>query len=220
MLGIACIRVLVMSRSRWSCTSRCLRSVMSIPPATMLVTRPTASLTGALPHSITRCSPRAFTNVFSYCDGGKSGAASLKRPIMASRSLASMKTSQKNCPRIASSSSSPLASSVASFWFRIRPSVPIDDEEARAPCSATVCEEQELGAELGLEPHVLERQARAGRDEVDEIGLVVERGIVDESGDLASVPLDRRHERGGDATGALDRAAVARRPSRRGSSSR
>ncbi len=39
MLGIACISVLVMSRSRCSCTSRCLRSVTSRP-----LTRRTASV--------------------------------------------------------------------------------------------------------------------------------------------------------------------------------
>ena len=50
---------------------------------------------GALRHAIVRRSPRAFVNAFSYSAGGWSGAAAQKRPIIASRSGSSMKTSQK-----------------------------------------------------------------------------------------------------------------------------
>ena len=60
---------------------------------------------------------------FSYSEAGKSGDASRKRWIIASRSSGSMKISQKYCPSIRARSSSPLATSTARLKLRIRPSV-------------------------------------------------------------------------------------------------
>ena len=48
----------------------------------------------------------------------------------------------------------------------------------------------ELGAELGLKARVLEREARGGADGLEELGLVLERRIVDERGDAPPVVLE------------------------------
>ena len=50
----------------------------------------------------------------------------------------------------------------------------------------------ESGEELGLEAGVLERECGPGRDGVEELLVVGQRGIVDERADPAAVPLDER----------------------------
>ena len=45
---------------------------------------------------------------------------------------------------------------------------------------------------LRVQALVLERDRRRGADRLDQLGVVVERGVVDERGDLAAVALDRR----------------------------
>jgi hypothetical protein len=102
-LGIASVIASTNPRRSSASRSRALRSVMSRPPATMLITRPCSSSTGALRQKMTRRSPRAFVNSFSYSLGGKSGAAARKRSIISSRSSGSMNTSQKYFPRSSSS---------------------------------------------------------------------------------------------------------------------
>ena len=49
-------------------------------------------------------------------------------------------------------------------------------------------EEDELRPHLGLQPFVLEPERRRRRDRVDELGLVRERGVVDERADELAVP--------------------------------
>ena len=66
------------------------------------------------------------------------------------------------------------------------------DEEARRGVDERD-EEAELGAQLGLEPHVLEREPDRRRDEVDRVRLLGERRIVDERGHPPAAALDRRH---------------------------
>ena len=56
---------------------------------------------------------------------------------------------------------------------------------------ATVSRKRNCDAEVGLEPDVLEREARPGGDELDELWLVVERRVVDERGHRSAVPLDQ-----------------------------
>jgi signal transduction histidine kinase len=53
------------SHCRCSSSSRCLRSVMSIPPATIRTTSPFWSTSGAVCQAMTRSSPSAFVNTFS-----------------------------------------------------------------------------------------------------------------------------------------------------------
>ena len=50
---------------------------------------------------------------------------------------------------------------------------------------------REAGLGLGLQVLVLERDRGGGRHGLDELRVVVERGVVDEGGDLAAVVLDR-----------------------------
>ena len=45
----------------------------------------------------------------------------------------------------------------------------------------------ELGPDLGLEALVLDRQAGGGRDRLDQLGLVVQGGVVDQGGDGVAV---------------------------------
>ena len=66
---------------------------------------------------------------------------------------------------------------------------------------------------LGVQARVLERDRRRGGDRLDELGVVVERGVVDERGDLAPVALDGRD--GAVAAGLRQRAPAARRRRRR-----
>ena len=64
------------------------------------------------------------------------------------------------------------------------------------------------GAQVGLQALVLERDPGRGRDRADELGLVLQRGVVDQRGDGRAAALDER----GDAAGAcgrqLDRLTV------------
>ncbi len=64
-LGIVSATVVAKSHWRCSSSSRCLRSVMSIPPATIRTTSPFSSTSGAVCQAITRSSPSAFVKTFS-----------------------------------------------------------------------------------------------------------------------------------------------------------
>ena len=66
------------------------------------------------------------------------------------------------------------------------------DEQARSGVDERD-EEAELGAQLGLEPHVLERQPHGRGDQIDRVRLLGERRIVDERGHPPAAALDRRH---------------------------
>ena len=50
----------------------------------------------------------------------------------------------------------------------------------------------ELGAQLGLEARVLERERRGGADRLDELGVVEQRGVVDERGEPVALVLEHR----------------------------
>ena len=65
------------------------------------------------------------------------------------------------------------------------------------------------GAELGLEALVLERKAGRRADRVDELGVVLEHGIVQQHGDRLPVALHERRAAGAAGLGKLDRPAVA-----------
>jgi hypothetical protein len=63
----------------------------------------------------------------------------------------------------------------------------------------------ELGPDLGLKALVLDRQAGGGGDRLDQLGLVVKGGVVDQSGDgVAVVAQD------GDAAAAIRRGQLDR----------
>ena len=67
----------------------------------------------------------------------------------------------------------------------------------------------ELGADLGLEPLVVERQARRRRHGSQEFRLLHQRRIVDQQRDGVAVPLEPRHGAGGvRSRGDLERSAV------------
>ena len=53
-------------------------------------------------------------------------------------------------------------------------------------------EEEELRPQVCLQPDILEWESCTGGNELDELGLVVERGIVGERGYGSAVPLDHR----------------------------
>ncbi len=72
------------------------------------------------------------------------------------------------------------------------PALEIDHDEQAGCRVRDGFEEAVLRAEVGLKPHVLEREACSGCDQVDELGLVGERWIVDECGDATAASLDRR----------------------------
>ena len=91
-----------------------------------------------------------------------------------------------------------------------------DDEQARCRVRDRL-EEEELRAEVGLESDVLERKARSGRDERDEVRLGVERWIVNEGRDLQPAALDSRHRAHLPRRQAARPRALARRPSVHGS---
>ena len=57
------------------------------------------------------------------------------------------------------------------------------------PGCAHLCE---LGAQLGLEARVLEREARGGTDRLEELGLVQERRVVNKSCEALPVVLEHR----------------------------
>ena len=50
----------------------------------------------------------------------------------------------------------------------------------------------ELGAQLGLQARVLQREARRGADRLDELGVVEQRRVVDERGEALAVVLEHR----------------------------
>ena len=66
----------------------------------------------------------------------------------------------------------------------------------------------EAGAQVRLEPLVLEREPRSGTDCADELGLLPERRIMDERGDAAALPLDDRRNPGVAVGRQLDRPAA------------
>ena len=72
----------------------------------------------------------------------------------------------------------------------------------------SVTRKLELRAELGLEAHVLEREPDRRRDELDRVGLVGERRVVDERRHAPAVPVDERHLARGCRLGLGDVAAV------------
>ena len=87
----------------------------------------------------------------------------------------------------------------------------LDDAHARDP------QLLDAGAQVGLQPLVVDRQRGAGGGGVDELGPGVELGVVDDRGDAAAVALDR----GPRAAGAgLGHAAPCGRPRRRTSAAR
>ncbi len=55
----------------------------------------------------------------------------------------------------------------------------------------------ELGAQLGLEARVLERERGGGADRLDELGVVEQRRVVDEGGEPVSVVLEHRDRTAG-----------------------
>ena len=55
----------------------------------------------------------------------------------------------------------------------------------------------ELGAQLGLEARVLERERGGGADRVDEPGVVEQRGVVDERGEPVALVLEHRDRAAG-----------------------
>ena len=71
----------------------------------------------------------------------------------------------------------------------------------------------EPGLRLGVQALVLERDARRGADGLDQLGVVVERGVVDERGELGAVALDRGGRAIGGDRGHQHRAGRRRRRS-------
>ena len=66
-----------------------------------------------------------------------------------------------------------------------------DGEQARRRVDDRL-EEAVLGADLGLEPFLLERERRRRGDGLDELGLIAEAPVVDQSGDPLAVLIDER----------------------------
>ena len=67
-----------------------------------------------------------------------------------------------------------------------------DREHARHGVRDRV-EERDLGAQLRLEPVAAKRQAGCRSHRVEQLGLVVERGVVRDRGDPPAIPLDELH---------------------------
>ena len=103
-----------------------------------------------------------------------------------------MKTSQNLRPRIASSLSSPAASTAATFWFTIVPSVSRWMNRLGAVLTSVT---RKLNWERSS---AWSRTFSSGepdrrRDEIDRVRLLGERRIVDERGHPPAAALDRRH---------------------------
>ena len=73
------------------------------------------------------------------------------------------------------------------------PAVRADDREQARHRVRHGVEELDLRAQLDLEPVASQRQSRRGGDRVEQLGLVVERGVVADRGDPAAVLLDDLH---------------------------
>ena len=190
-LGIACISVSVMSRSRCSCISRCVRSVTSFPPATMLITRPVLSVAGALPHSITRrlaLCVREDVLVVRRREVRRGGPETLEHRLP-------LVVADEDVPEEAAAKLllvvEPARCERGAVLVQDAAIGSHHDEQARSRVGDRL-EEEELRAQLRLQSHVLEREPRSGSDEVDERGLRVERRVVNERGDRRPVPLDHR----------------------------
>jgi hypothetical protein len=78
----------------------------------------------------------------------------------------------------------------------------LDDAGARAP------ELLESGTQVGLEPRVVERDARGGAHGADQLRLVAQRGVVDERRHAAPAAVHARRHPPAAIRGQLDRAAV------------
>ena len=214
-LGASLAIVFRNSRSRSRAAASSWRSVMSMPPAMIPPSRPCSSGSGAERQKTTRFSPRRLTNVFSYSTAGCSGAAASKR----ADHVCALRLVDEDVPELAAADR--LLVVLAGCLDRggvlvDDPPVGVEvDEQARCGVDERD-EEAELRAELGLEPHVLERQPDRRRDEIDRVGLLGERRIVDERGHPPSAALDRRHGALRRRCRLVDVPAVARRPSPRG----
>ena len=77
----------------------------------------------------------------------------------------------------------------------------LDDPRAR------LAQLLELGAQLGQQPLVLERQARRSRDRLQQRRILGERGVVDDGGDPFSPAFEHGHAPAHDRD-RLDRGAV------------
>ena len=180
----------------------------------MLVTRPAASVTGALPHSITRRSPAGVRELVLVVRGRE-----IRRRLVEARlHRLALGLVDEDVPEV-------LIPEIVLVREAARlergpvlvqdPAVrPHDDEQARGRVRDRL-EEEELRAEVGLEPDVLEREARPGRDELDEVRLRVERRIVHEGSDLPSAALDSSSQSAPARRQAARPPARARRPSGR-----
>ena len=191
-LGIACINVAVISRSRCSCSFALL--ALGDVDAAGDDAHHAAPLVGhrrAAPGDHALLAARVGERVLVSA-AGKSGAAARSAACTVAPFGSSMKTSQKSGRGAASSSSRPLAIERRLVLVDDPPVGVDDDEQARR------------GVDDVSRKHELRRGARPGAarsraepapaaTELDELRLVVERRVVDERRDRRSVSLDRRH---------------------------
>ena len=109
MLGIACISVLVMSRSCWSCSSRCLRSVTSTP---LTSSRRRSSIDGNRMHdhdtAIRR--PLFAIQVWSWSRTVSPAATRATRAFTRAESSGATYVSQKTVPPVSSGRTSSVRS--------------------------------------------------------------------------------------------------------------
>ena len=78
----------------------------------------------------------------------------------------------------------------------------VDDPGARAP------ELFEASPQLRVQPAVLECDCGRCRHGVEQLGLVFERGVVDQRRDASAVAIDQRRRRSDGPLGNFDRLAV------------
>ena len=165
---------------------------MSMPPAMIPLVRPCSSGSGAERQKTTRFSPRRLTKVFSYSTAGWTGRGRLE----ARDHVRPLRLVDEDVPELAAADRLlvVLARRLdrGDVLVHDRPLQVEMDEEARRGVDERD-EEAELGAQLGLEAHVLEREPDRRRDEIDRVRLLGERRIVDERGHPPAAALDRRH---------------------------
>ena len=181
----------------------------SSPPATIRTTRPESSSTRRAPprdHEPLAAGVREHVLVLRRREVGRRGAEAADHRL-------ALVVVDEDVPEVAAPHVLLVRVAVAAHRRGVQ--VPdhalgVDaDEQARRGVHDRG-EELVLGAELGLEPLVVERERDRRRDAVEQLGLVVERVVVDERADAPAVVLDDR--RG--ASGARAREASKRRPSR------
>ena len=154
---------------------------------------------GAVRQKTTRRSPRAFTNVFSYSPAGKSG----RERGEARDDVGAFRGVDEHVPVVAADDVVLLV--VPGHLERARVEVAdhavrVDRREQARDRVVHGVPELDLGAQLGLETVVPKRQPGGRRHGVEELALLVERGVVLDRGDARALVLDELH-----------RAAVRRR---------